>query len=1064
MGFGVLKTKNQKVKMQKINYFKNSIGLAIIVSLLMAPIFYARQAQAENFIGTGVISDGTTPGKYTATGVGGAAVLNSMGSVLPAVMSLPGCKSAVKDLFSKKISGLTNLEKDTAAASYDGAADFKGTTNYSPNAASNAAWQESQDMINSTSGGPGAFLDKILSPFKPNIALAQNIGGGSDAGVTLNPTGSSGTDYGSWSGSGSTTPPPATPATDTYLMDSNQMNPTVEIPSPANLSDKVESFTNGLNSVPVNDVNLQKKVDTIDKNTKTTAEGIAAMETNQNCWNAIGKIVAKKLLQEVTLSTVKWIQSGYNGKPFFVQDPINFFNDIAKHEILTFGAEISDPVKYPYGKAFLQNMALNYNQRFQDNAAYSLDEMIAKTTPQYSASSFKDDFSQGGWNAWDAMTQVPANNPLGFQMIASEELSQRLAGTSQSNAQNMRDALQQSNGFLGDQKCVDPKTGRLNGITKEEDNFAIKLGEFYKNDSTSIVGGQDEALIAKYGTSPRHCLQWQYVTPGKTIADWATKTLGNSDKSLIDVNTFNDAIAAILDAAVAQFSGQLTQKGLAYMSTNENDYHYNSGSFSTKTGVTSDFTESQINDSTWLTQNSSFNIRTDVNQALIDTQRTYLQKIKDENTYLSDLIKNIWQLDYCIPGPNPNWEDISQTTMENVIIGKTPDKQTDLLIETNTAVNGTTLGHVGQNATQAIVSTLLKKAPKILQNIPIVSIVGGILDIFASKDADEKNRQDMARYITAFLKVWVNDSRGGGNQDEIHNMGEVQDFFTGTFDSYKNIIKRTYFTPSDESDKYMPTVTFEARAEFKKVEGYQQIIINNGKTITAVEGTITKLQGIKDDLDKLNLRLASGSINQDDYNSELLPIKNSFARLSISIFSGDDVASVDSLSKQAKDEKTYVHDDLLMGKYGCEKSMEKLWKTDPNTYGKYVRRQPYPLEIDHIYQPADVAIGQNVDPYDPANYKPWNQTSINDILNHVVPGTSNGREGFLFGALYYNAIAGPWSDTGDLPAHECPPYYIDTLFTPPLNGFNTSRSQPRTDVINECGSVTRGLEQSFGVY
>ena len=108
---------------------------------------------------------------------------------------------------------------------------------------------------------------------------------------------------------------------------------------------------------------------------------------------------------------------------------------------------------------------------------------------------------------------------------------------------------------------------------------------------------------------------------------------------------------------------------------------------------------------------------------------------------MSDLIKNIWQLDYCIPGPNPNWEDISQTTMENVIIGKTPDKQTDLLIETNTAVNGTTLGHVGQNATQAIVSTLLKKAPKILQNIPIVSIVGGILDIFASKDADEKNRQ-----------------------------------------------------------------------------------------------------------------------------------------------------------------------------------------------------------------------------------------------------------------------------------------------------------------------------------
>ena len=69
----------------------------------------------------------------------------------------------------------------------------------------------------------------------------------------------------------------------------------------------------------------------------------------------------------------------------------------------------------------------------------------------------------GGWDAWTAMTQVPANNPLGAKLMFDNEIQKRLDGTSQSTAKNTRDALQAASGFLGDQRCVDPK-----GVTKEE--------------------------------------------------------------------------------------------------------------------------------------------------------------------------------------------------------------------------------------------------------------------------------------------------------------------------------------------------------------------------------------------------------------------------------------------------------------------------------------------------------------------------------------------------------------------------------------------------------------------
>lgn len=999
------------------------ISSAIILSLIIAPIFYAQRVQAQQKYNGGIsVNTGSTVNTGTSVILGGGNGGNYKGNVLPTMMKLPGCQKMIKD------------------------------------------------------GVKGIF--KMFSGNKPT---SGDFGSGK---MTSGFGGYGNTSTGFSSGSG----------LDSALFKTKSK------------MDSVQTFDETLN--------MELKVN--NTLSKTIAESTQNTDYAVTCLNPVGKILANKFLQEMTLSTVEWIKTGNGGKPYFLQDGNTFFKDIAKNEMLTFSAEISDPVRYPYGKNFLQNMAQSYNQRFQDNARYSLNEMISKTTPEYSAITFQNDFSQGGWNAWDAMTQVPANNPLGFQMIASEELGKRLAGTNQSNAQDMRDALIQGGGFLGDQKCVDPKTGRLNGITKEEDANARKERATFFEDKENaqkkydawIAGGRVGLVPINPSTmvgqnlisGSKICEKWIYVTPGQTIADMATKAIGYPDQALIDAETLNDALAAIIDAVGAKFSNDIMQKGLANTSTN-NDYYQNNKNYFNQSG-TSDFSEGQINASNWLQQNYDFDIRTDLDQGLIDTQRTYIEKLNQENKALNDLVKSIWQLDYCIPGPNPNWEENSSNAMESIFNGEAPTSELSTLIKVNNAVNGT-LGTMAQNMIQDVVSEKLKSVSKVLSSIPVLPILGAILSVISENEAFKDNQKNIASYVATILAVWVNgDDMGGvaglgyngGLQTDLQNIDDANNFLRKTFYGYSALIKATYFTASDASDKFMPQVTGEARKEFSKVEGLQQMILDNGETITSVKSVVNRLNDIKNQVDELNDKLNNGLINQDDYEYELKPIINSFARMSNSIYTGDDISSADNIYKEALDEKDYVENTLLLGNYGCEAFLANLWKTDKVTYSKYVRRQPYILPIDHLYLPYVTSIALNKNPHEEANWlKPWSIGHVNNIRATIALTNefkkNNGAEGFLYGVMYRNEMNADSYLGKD--ALSCGTDFISFLDTPKLNGLE-SISRLRTEAggdhenrymrvasvvpgtswkkgqtpggVNECGVVNRGLERMFNVY
>ena len=698
-----------------------------------------------------------------------------------------------------------------------------------------------------------------------------------------------------------------------------------------------------------------------------------------SCIASIGRLVAKMLLQKLTQSTVNWINSGYDGNPSFVQDPGKFFNNIAKKEILQFGVEITASGN-PFAKDWMRNNALALKNKFQDNARYSLNEMIATTTPSClnkdtgkntkCDEAFSKDFSVGGWDAWTAMTQVPANNPLGAKLMFDNEIQKRLAGTAQSVAQNTRDALKEAGGFLGDQRCISAATGRIDhSITISEDENALKKGA---------------AL----------CSKWEYVTPGKMLADAATNVMGYPNNSFLNVQDLNDAVAAVSDAILNQFSTKIYEKGFANL-----DYQgidgvlvFNNSNSDFRTQTEKDYIPSQLS-SSWLQANPDFDIRTDLTQALIDEQRTYSDKLALQNKELMSttngeeyksnteigtcpigytgtypnctgpsltiwgipqegvcpigytgiypsctgpslkgwnilqqrenspgvsnaygLMPAIYQLDYCIPGPHPGWESDSRETLNNISI---PGKEASSN-ETGQIVNSI----IGAGITTA--ASLIPGVGSI-----VGPVLGSIFGAITGADAQRVLSRDIRRYYSAkfynltgfsFQSPWEEYQSTDSRHVNMMSSEGVSYVLNMVLDRYINIMRKTYFSSPD----ILPAITNEAKKEFEQLPGYNQMIKDNKNKMLEIKTTVSILGEIKDKVDELNTDLETNKKTEEQYEEALKFQINAFGRLSASMVNGDDIAATDDLAKQIVQKKDFIYKNLLKGPYGCEADLEKL--------------------------------------------------------------------------------------------------------------------------------------------
>ncbi len=418
----------------------------------------------------------------------------------------------------------------------------------------------------------------------------------------------------------------------------------------------------------------------------------------ETCLKKISRIIIKQLMDKLTYDTISWINGGFKGEPLFVKNPETFYTSIIDTEVANFaGLTAWNKDKYPFGKDFAIGMINQYKGQFALAAQSSLANYVSTGRP----ADFYTNFSTGGWDAWMGLVTNPANNPIGYTMMASDEVARRtqdsnnnwfVQGGSNPNVNEVRQEIASAGGFLAQKKCSVSKSSDPNieynpeptGLSEAELQSIAdqKLTEYQQQ--KDLNGDGSIATMGDVNQASSHiCGRWDTVTPGQTISGQLDTALGSPFKSL-DLNAdFSDSMSAIFDALF----NQLANKGLTALAdaiggdagTQYAGVGNNSGELDT----------SLFNgDQPWSTYGQGLTLKDMLitgydhdnngdgpsnNKTVIDIQKDWIKMMAGDNwennpnsfvdhgvnDALFWLIRNTKRLDYWVPGPRPDWETIA---------------------------------------------------------------------------------------------------------------------------------------------------------------------------------------------------------------------------------------------------------------------------------------------------------------------------------------------------------------------------------------------------------------------
>ncbi|MEK7105851.1 MAG: hypothetical protein AAB895_00655, partial [Patescibacteria group bacterium] len=447
----------------------------------------------------------------------------------------------------------------------------------------------------------------------------------------------------------------------------------------------------GATSVPVKETNSPK----IAGNTDAQKE-FKLSECINEALKELLKVAARRLLAKMTEATVSWINSGFHGSPLFVENPGSFFKDIAKSEIRQLVNLVGyNSTSFPFGKNAALNTISSYKSTFAQNAQYSLSKV---TSDANYIQRFQNDFSVGGWDGFLLQTQFPQNNPIGFNMMYSEELAKALAGAEPpSQGTIIKDTLSQGQGFLSPQRCatnesynnlknqfqqpnpkppvntcgitiVDP-----NNPTPEELSDEANCLEEYEDAYARFLSDNKKNFCPN---KPDGSSGFERTTPGSVVANQIMNSLVSPLRQGELSAAMGNSLSAIFDALINKFMSS----GLNALSNKINsigsggggdDFSYDGQTLGTDPGTTSGGTGFNWNSPDQVITLGG--VKTNVQSSISNIVKELLI-INNINSTITPGIfqtfEKIWpkaqELDACIPGPDFGWLDRVETEVERV--------------------------------------------------------------------------------------------------------------------------------------------------------------------------------------------------------------------------------------------------------------------------------------------------------------------------------------------------------------------------------------------------------------
>lgn len=398
----------------------------------------------------------------------------------------------------------------------------------------------------------------------------------------------------------------------------------------------------GSDAVPTTNADLQKTADANLAKTTDIDKLATADNVRNNCLNGLAYRIAKYALAKLTKQTVNWINSGFNGDSFFIKDQYSYMHSLQNQQVNSILGPIglyANRKNYPYGRDFARSYLEAQKSSYENNARSNLSSYFKKyMTPAQYSSNF---IGGGGWNGWLGLTQNPANNPLGFGMMTSQQIADRAA----LETQRATNELNWGDGFLSQKKCVDP------------------------TDYTSKNAKKNP------------CNRWEVVTPGITINNQLNRVMGSPFSQLEMADQINESLSSVFDALVNQGMAwgisKLGKKDNSYETfggpgsnrvydslgndiTNRNSKRYDSSGAEIPTPIPGGWFEAEKAFDITSTQETGNDLNT-----VIMTQKLYKQQLVKSVEPLPKIVPKLAELDYCIPGPHPGWEnDVSEKIQE----------------------------------------------------------------------------------------------------------------------------------------------------------------------------------------------------------------------------------------------------------------------------------------------------------------------------------------------------------------------------------------------------------------
>ncbi len=233
-------------------------------------------------------------------------------------------------------------------------------------------------------------------------------------------------------------------------------------------------------------------------------------------WDSVGYCFINAIIAYIADSTIAWINGGFNGNPAFLRNPTAFFKNLADREAGAFigslvngtlGVNACQPIKIEVAIGLANQYGGGGSKGSGTQCTLS---QIMKTQQGFQAF-VKGAPAAANWSNFYSVSQNLQNNKQGLYILSVDSID--LSVKQKQNT--IQVGIGQNNGFLSYEKCGDWK----------ED----------KDASGKVIGESKDCEV---------------VTPGKTIADAASKITGIGLDRTILATKFDQVISALVNQLV----------------------------------------------------------------------------------------------------------------------------------------------------------------------------------------------------------------------------------------------------------------------------------------------------------------------------------------------------------------------------------------------------------------------------------------------------------------------------------------------------------------------------------